>query len=76
MLDILALQLLEALIVVYKAGVTHCDMKPSNILMCFDTHGGFIIKLCDFGLSEITANSNRTGIKGTSGYVDPRVVID
>ncbi len=44
--------------------------------MCFDTDGGFIIKLCDFGLSQLAHATQKHTIKGTSGYIDPRVVLD
>jgi serine/threonine protein kinase len=53
MLDIIALQLLEALIEMHEKRVLHCDLKPSNMLLCFDINGGFIVKLCDFGLSTL-----------------------
>ncbi len=69
------LQTLEALSFVHSAGLVHCDVKPSNILMKFDLDGNFIIKLCDFGLSHLQSDK-RVILKGTSGYTDPVAVID
>lgn len=87
MLDIISLQVLEGIAFLHSSSVIHCDLKPSNILIQFDTSGGFQVKLCDFGLSQIQTRDVRVNqpgpnrepsvaIKGTSGYLDPRIVID
>ena len=68
------LQTLEALSFVHEAGLVHCDIKPSNILLQFDVTGNFIVKLCDFGLSHLVTDT-RPVMKGTSGYTDPTSII-
>ena len=68
------LQTLEALSFIHDAGLVHCDIKPSNILLQFDVNGNFIVKLCDFGLSHLVTDT-RAVMKGTSGYTDPISVI-
>ncbi|KAF9898123.1 hypothetical protein EC991_000836, partial [Linnemannia zychae] len=41
-------QLLEGLKYIHEAGVTHCDLKPQNVLVA----SGMLLKISDFGLSE------------------------
>jgi len=50
-------------------GIQHCDIKPSNLLVCGDT-----VKLSDFSLSSlISASSMPHRIAGTFCYAAPEV---
>lgn len=50
-------------------GVQHCDVKPSNLLLCGDQ-----VKLSDFGLaSTITGPTNSHNPSGTAAYAAPEV---
>lgn len=69
------LQVLEGLAFVHDAGLVHCDIKPSNILILFDLDANFIVKLCDFGLAHLITDA-RPVVKGTSGYTDPRAILN
>jgi serine/threonine protein kinase len=52
-----------------KVGIQHCDIKPSNLLLCGET-----IKLCDFGLASITTQHSQTHRKsGTRLFMAPEV---
>ena len=75
---VVAMQTLEALLSIHQAGVVHCDIKPSNILIQFDVKGNYIIKICDLGLSHLVDDvmqQQKPTIKGTSGYTDPRAIL-
>ena len=49
----LFLQICNALIAAHAAGVIHCDLKPSNILIVHAEDGSEQVKLADFGLAKI-----------------------
>lgn len=52
-----------------RVAIQHCDIKPSNLLLCGET-----VKLCDFGLSTITTSSLREHRKGgTRLFMAPEV---
>lgn len=46
-----ALQMLHALTYIHNCGVLHRDIKPENIIY-YDTDGGILYKLSDFGLGR------------------------
>ena len=71
---LVAMQSIEALVFLHAAGLVHCDIKPSNLLLCFDTQGNYLVKVCDFGLSH-SIRCTKATVKGTSGYTDPRAAL-
>jgi len=53
----------------HNAGILHCDVKPSNILI-----SGRDVKLADFGLAKLRAASSDasiSGVVGTPSYMSP-----
>jgi len=54
-------------------GIFHKDLKPNNIMITQqDTNG--IIKICDFGLSQILSGNEKTkSIAGTPNYISPEI---
>ena len=46
--------------------IIHRDIKPSNILL----RENFRAKIADFGFAILAAD-NDSGVKGTTGYLDP-----
>lgn len=51
----------------HGAGLVHCDIKPSNILVGDDGRA----RIADFGLALIAASDQRSGIAGTPAYMAP-----
>lgn len=65
-------QLLEALVVVERSGIVHCDLKPENVLL--DRRGGRCITLIDFGSSCLEDSILYTYIQSRH-YRAPEVVL-
>jgi len=66
----LAIQICEGLSKAHQAGITHRDMKPSNIVIDADGRP----KLLDFGLATIQGGEHLTktgSTLGTVGYMSP-----
>jgi Tol biopolymer transport system component len=73
-----ARQILDALAAAHRKGITHCDLKPANIMV---SKSG--VKLLDFGLAQIEQKiklaedaptvemSRESGISGTLQYMAP-----
>lgn len=51
----LAMQLNAAMIEMHKSGITHCDLKPDNILFCKtkDKARPYTVHVTDFGISQV-----------------------
>jgi len=72
-------QVADALDVVHAAGITHRDVKPSNLLLTRRGDGALLAKLSDFGLGaaededllKSLSASRSDGLVGTSDYLAP-----
>jgi serine/threonine protein kinase len=60
--------LLEALVVLERAGINHRDIKPHNIGVSLVGRDGLHLVLFDFSLSRCSPDNIRAG---TPGYLDP-----
>ena len=66
----IALSVLDALIYIHAKGLMHCNMKPANILLLFDSW----VKLSDFSLSKDTGVCSSLCSSGsTYTYVLPEL---
>ena len=68
------LQVAEGLVHAHAAGVTHCDIKPGNILIDRQQ----VVKLTDLGVARATAGGphHERKVAGTPAYIAPEVVQD
>ena len=65
----LAAGLAEGLSAIHAAGVVHCDLKPSNVLLCQDGP-----RVIDFGISRAAGAVSVTGaglVVGSPGFMSP-----
>ena len=72
-------QVTRALIAAANQGLIHRDLKPANIMLTRseDSSAGFEVKVIDFGLAKVTAESfgerdlTHGGFVGTPSYASP-----
>ncbi|KAJ7934701.1 mitogen activated protein kinase, partial [Mycena leptocephala] len=63
-------QILKALKQIHSAGIIHCDLKPSNILLNFNGD----LKVCDFGLAR-SETSMMSEYVATRWYRAPEIML-
>jgi serine/threonine-protein kinase len=72
----LMLPVLSALHAAHEKGVVHRDVKPSNIMLTDDGHGGVEPKVLDFGIAKLTKQDESdltitSSLIGTPRYMPP-----
>ena len=60
-------QLLSALAYAHEQRIIHCDIKPQNVILFADGD----LRLGDFGLAKIAAQTIAASASGTIGYMAP-----
>ena len=70
----LLLQILSTLDFLHSKKITHCDIKPSNILITTSPDGRLIIKFTDFGFAQHEKPEESSWWKGTLPYLAPEVI--
>lgn len=69
----IGLRLVDVLHVAHRAGLVHCDLKPSNVHLC---DGGRVV-LADFGIASVAGadGSAPTGeLAGSPAYLAPELI--
>jgi serine/threonine protein kinase len=64
-------QLALALRLLHQFGITHCDLKPANILYIKQNHG---VKLVDFGFARFDTEKDDRIWVGTRQYAPPEII--
>ncbi len=72
-------QLLLALIEAHDLGMVHRDLKPLNLMVCYDSDQDFRLVVLDFGISKMlddaTREATRNKIMGTPYYLAPEILL-
>ncbi|MBU0574086.1 MAG: serine/threonine protein kinase [Candidatus Margulisbacteria bacterium] len=69
----IAKQSVEGLKAAGEAGIVHRDIKPENLLM-IKSEKGIMIKITDFGISELSGKVVGERINGTPHYISPEAM--
>lgn len=71
----LAHQLFDAVAFLHEHRLVHMDIKPSNVMVCNEQAGSFMIKLIDYGTLQQTVRGTTSGAPwGTLAYMSPHVL--
>lgn len=70
---IIARQLVEAMIVMHRNGIVHCDIKPENILIA--EPGKFNVRIVDFGSAFFRFKNNNNYVQSRY-YRAPEVIMN
>lgn len=65
----LLIQLLQALAYLHRRGILHHDLKPSNVLVKYNTN----VKVLDFGLA-MEPEQAQGDVQGTLAYMAPEII--
>jgi serine/threonine-protein kinase len=72
------LQALEALAEAHANGIIHRDLKPANLFLTTRVDGGPLVKILDFGISKLVADSERitasSTVMGSPHYMSPEQI--
>lgn len=70
----------DALTAIHKANIYHRDLKPDNIMLCFNDKKEECIKIIDFGIATVKESTDEktktTQVAGTPVYMAPEQIME